>query len=338
MNLVSRRKFLLMSAGTVGLAALGSRAWAKLAGLKRVERRAHAFGTKVSITALHEREETAAAAIEAALHELELVEQVMSLYRPQSHIRELNRTGRLDEPHPCLVEVLRHAQRISEQSGGAFDVTVQPLWELYAAGGRVGGWADGRIPSAGDVERARRKVDWQKLDVGPKRITLAEPGMAVTLNGIAQGYAADRALAALRAHGVEHALVDTGEIGTLGRKSGREPWTVGIQHPRRLDAYVQLAKLDGGFLATSGDYETTFTPDYVHHHIFDPKTGRSPETLCSVTVLARTGTEADGLATALFVLGVERGFKLLRRFAGAEAMAVRKDGAVLATRGFPRNA
>jgi len=162
--------------------------------------------------------------------------------------------------------------------------------------------------------------------------------MAVTLNGIAQGYAADRALAALRAHGVEHALVDTGEIGTLGRKSGREPWTVGIQHPRRLDAYVQLAKLDGGFLATSGDYETTFTPDYVHHHIFDPKTGRSPETLCSVTVLARTGTEADGLATALFVLGVERGFKLLRRFAGAEAMAVRKDGAVLATRGFPRNA
>ncbi|MFC1588475.1 FAD:protein FMN transferase, partial [Planctomycetota bacterium] len=117
---------------------------------------------------------------------------------------------------------------------------------------------------------------------------------AVTLNGIAQGFAADCMLAALEANGVQHALVNTGEIGVIG-----------IQHPRHKDAFISRARLDGRCIATSGDYATTFSPDGEHNHIFDPRTGHSPKEFQSVTVLAKSGLEADALSTTIFVSGLQ---------------------------------
>jgi thiamine biosynthesis lipoprotein len=259
------------------------------------------------------------------------VDELLSIYRPDSQVSRLNRAGSFADPHPYFVEVLKRSKEISELSDGAFDVTVQPLWQLYAAEK-----AAGRIPDASAIEHARQSVDWRKLEVANDLVRLRGRDMAITLNGIAQGFAGDKVLAALRSHGICHALVDTGEIGALGRKSDGKPWTVGIQHPRRDDAYVGLARLEGGCLATSGDYVTTFTPDRAQHHIFDPATGHSPVEFSSVTVFAPTGTDADGLSTAVFVLGIEKGFALLEQIPGAEALAVRKDGEVLATPGFPR--
>lgn len=343
---VSRRKFLLLTAGAGGLAALGSgyrflsRAGGPVpaapqppgpSGLNLAKRTSHALGTKVTMVVLHEDKAVAEKALDAAFGELTLVDQLLSIYRPDSQVGRLNRDGSFAGPHPYLVEVLKKSTEISELSGGAFDVTVQPLWQLYACEK-----AAGRVPDASAVEKARQRVDWRRLEVSQDLVRLKGPDMAVTLNGIAQGFAGDKVLAALRSHGVQHALVDTGEIGALGRKSDGGAWTVGIQHPRRDDAYLGLAKLEGACLATSGDYVTSFTPDRAHHHIFDPATGHSPAEFSSVTVLAPTGTEADGLSTAIFVLGVAKGFALLERFPGAEALAVRKDGEVLATRGFPR--
>jgi len=135
---------------------------------------------------------------------------------------------------------------------------VQPLWELYATAKRAG-----RVPEPDELETARRKVNWRKLTVTPDLIKLEEPGMAVTLNALAQGFAVDRVLAALRSHSIQHALVNTGEIGAIGRKETGEPWTVGIQHPRQPDAYVALASLVDCCMATSGDYaarSVTITP------------------------------------------------------------------------------
>jgi thiamine biosynthesis lipoprotein len=160
--------------------------------------------------------------------------------------------------------------------------------------------------------------------------------MAVTLNGIAQGFAADRVRAALQARGVRHALVNTGEFGSLGRKSDGTPWTVGIQHPRRPDAYLALAALEERFLSTSGDYATSFSDDFRHNHIFDPRTGLSPTEFSSVTVLARTGMEADALTKVLFVGGLGRGLDLVRAVPGADALCVLKDGRTMLTDGFPR--
>jgi thiamine biosynthesis lipoprotein len=269
--------------------------------------------------------------MDLSLAELRQVEEVLSLYRPDTALCRLNRDGVLTRPHPFLLEVLRKARQLSELSGGAFDVTVQPLWELRAAAKK-----SGRFPTAEEIEAARRKVDWRKVELSSKAIRLREPGMAVTLNALAQGFAADRVLATLRAQGIRHALVNTGEIGALGRKETGEPWTVGVQHPRRQDAYVELARLVDCCMATSGDYATRFSDDLVEHHIFDPATGCSPRELASATVVAPTGLDADGLSTAIMVVGRERGIKLLASFPGAEAFLVFKDGRSVTTPNFPR--
>jgi thiamine biosynthesis lipoprotein len=301
------------------------------AGPARHTNSAPAFGAEAKLIVLHDDEAAAARAMGLALGELREVEEVLSLYRPDSALCRLNREGVLTRPHPFLVEVLRKAQQFSELSGGAFDVTVQPLWELYATAKRAG-----RVPEAAAVEAVRRKVDWRKVDVARDRIHLGERGMGVTLNALAQGFAADRILATLRSHSIQHALVNTGEIGAMGCKEGGAPWTLGIQHPRKPEAYVALAKLSDCCLATSGDYATRFSDDFRRHHIFDPATGRSPQELASVTVAAPSGLDADGAATAVMVLGQERGLKLLQSLPGAEAFLVLKDDRTIMTPRFPK--
>jgi thiamine biosynthesis lipoprotein len=162
--------------------------------------------------------------------------------------------------------------------------------------------------------------------------------MQVTLNGIAQGFAADQAVAALQRAGIEHALVNTGEVGSLGHKANHAPWTVGIQHPRHDDAYAAVARLAGRALSTSGDYATTFSADRRHHHIVDPRVGFSPTELASTTIVAPTALEADALSTAVLVLGADAGLRLVAERAGVDALVVFKDGRTRKTAGFPEEA
>jgi thiamine biosynthesis lipoprotein len=324
----SRRRFLFLLGSAGGLAAIPA---LRRRTLQKVERRCWALGADVSITALHDDVRTAERAIDDAFAELERIEEAMSLYRPQSQLCRLNRDGVLENPDPYLVTVLRAAAETSERSGGAFDATVQPLWSLYAEARK-----SGALPSLEAIRDAARRVDWRNVDVTERRIRLRAEGAAITLNGIAQGFAADRVRAALHARAVRHALVNTGEFGSLGRKADGTPWTVGIQHPRRPDAYVALAALEDRFLSTSGDYATAFSDDFLHHHIFDPRTGLSPTEFSSVTVLARSGMEADALTKVLFVQGLGRGLDHVRSVPGADALCCLKDGRMVSTDGFPR--
>ena len=166
-------------------------------------------------------------------------------------------------------------------------------------------------------------------------MTLQRPGMGVTLNGVAQGYAADRALLAARRHGVEHALFLAGAYVSLGRNEQGEDWTLGIQHPRNPDAIAARLALDGRALSTSGDYETFFTPDFLHNHIFDPATGDSPTELASASVLTPTGMMADSLSTSFMVLGSERSLALAAKLPGVDALLIGKDGRRWRTPGLP---
>ncbi len=299
-------------------------------GLWSVSRTSWALGSDVTMTAIHERETIAAAAIEAAFGELELVESLMSIYRPGSQLSELNRRAVLARPHPYFVEVLKAAAAMSRMSGGAFDITVQPLWTLYSAAKK-----NGKLPDDESVTAAAARVDWRRVELAGDRVTLRGDGTAITLNGIAQGFAADRATAALQAHGVQHALIDTGECRTLGNKTGGAPWSVGIQHPRREDAFIAIADLNGRCLATSGDYATSFSDDHRFNHLFDPRTGRSPDELASVSIVADSAMQADALSTAVFVMGVDDGMKLVGQTPGADAFLVLKDGKAMMSRGFP---
>lgn len=326
---LSRRKFLSVSLGA-GAAAVGGVAWQSGNLPNDVTRRSWALGSEVVMSVMAMPIARAERAFDAAFAELELVEQVMSLYRPDSQVCRLNRDRVLERPHPYLLEVLAMAEQTARSSDGAFDVTVQPLWELFAACQK-----QQRTPSDSEIAAARSNVDWTAIEISPDRIRLHSPVTAITLNGIAQGFAADRAVAALRDHGVQHALVNTGEISGLGRKPNGDDWTAGVQHPRERDAFVSLVGLQGRSLATSGDYETTFSADFSKHHIFDPRTGESPIELASVSIVAPTAMQADALSTAAMVLGSDRTLALIESLSDIDALFVLKDGRTLHTHGFP---
>lgn len=330
-----RRRFLL---ATVGLgASLGWTGWqyAFLSGRdsqgRQVFRRtSHALGTKISIVVMHENAEEANSALDAGFAAIEQVEATMSIYRVESQLSQLNRTGMLRNPHPSLVKVLQAALATSETSRGAFDVTVQPLWEVFAAAQR-----QQRLPSAEEIVKAKALVGWKRVNVADDYIQLSGTGTKLTLNGIAQGFAADQALAALQSHGVKHALIDTGELAALGERGIGDSWRVGVQHPREPDAYVALAKLQDRCLSTSGDYATTFSADRQFNHVFDPVTGLSPQEVASVSVAAPTAMQADAWSTSCFVLGPARASELLQTMEGVDALFVLKDGRMLSTKGFP---
>jgi len=287
----------------------------------------------VTITASHLTEARAKQAVDAAFRELELVESVLSIYRPQSQVSLLNREGQVANAHPYLLEVLQAAEQIAQQSAGAFDITVQPLWEIYSAAKKRG-----ELPPAEQITQTVALVDWRQVHLEGANVRLKRSGAKITLNGIAQGFAADRVAAMLRNHGVEHGLVNAGEFAPLGRSQRGDAWTVGIQHPRQPEAFAALAELDGRALSTSGDYATTFSDDFTHHHLLDPHRGCSPTELSSVTVLAATAMEADALSTAVFVLGVERGVEFIAHRPGVDALLMRRDGGLVRSAGFPLSA
>jgi thiamine biosynthesis lipoprotein len=332
LSATTRRRFMLATIGAGGAIAVGGIDFfgVRTRDLQHHTHAARALGTDVSITVAHTNAGRAAAAVRAAFAELETVERLMSIYRADSQLSQLNRDGSLSEPHPYLVEVLQFASMMAAKTHGAFDVTVQPLWQLF----RECRHAE-RLPTADEITAARSLVDWRCVEIQPRQIRLQTPARAITLNGIAQGFAADRVLAILREHGIQHALVNAGEIATLGGRTGQEPWRAGIQHPRDPEAYLSIAGLTDRCLATSGDYATPFSDDFQHHHLFDPRTGCSPAELASVSVAAPTSMLADALSTALLVLGRERGWELVASMPEVDAMWVSKDGRVCSTAEFP---
>lgn len=259
------------------------------------------FGTTLSLRAGHASAAIANAGLDAAVSAIQHVEQQMSLFNPDSALCHLNREGLLNQPDPDLVKILLLARHVSERSQGTFDVTVQPLWNAWQQAKQ-----SNRLPTTDELKIARNKTGWQHLEVSAEQIKFLRPGMAVTLNGIAQGYASDLARDALRLHGIEHALIDTGEWSTLGQSPGSKPWTLGVENPRQADAFVALLASDGRAIATSSDAHCSFSADLRHHHIFDPRTGYSPNELASVTVLASGCALADALTKVMFMASSER--------------------------------
>lgn len=237
--------------------------------------------------------------IAACLEELARLEAIFSLYDPQSALCRLNREGRLRHPPPELVEVLGLARKLAALSDGAFDITVQPLWQAVA-----------REATREERRAARRLVDWRKLLVGPEAVALGRPGMAVTLDGIAQGYLTDRIAELLRAHGVERVLVDLGELRALGEHPDGRPWRI------ELGGSGASLPLVEGAIATSASIVDG------RPRILDPRTGEPPaEAGRRVSVVAPEAVVADGLSTALAVLGPAGAAGLLAAFPGARAIS-----------------
>ncbi len=317
---MKRRIFL---SGALGLSVAGAGAlWLQLkqdGKLQSYTAAGIAFGTTISMQVLHHDASLAHAALDAAMAAVKQVDALMSLHRADSQLSQLNQHGRFNQPDARFVHVLQTAQELAARTDGAFDVTVQPLWDAPAS------------------DKVLALVDWRKLSVSSERIVLSQQGMAVTLNGLAQGYGVDQALRALQQHGIQHALLDTGEFGTLGQRADGSAWTLGIRDPRHTDKLAQVLAIDGRRMATSGDYETRFSEDFKRHHIFDPHSGNSPTELASVTVLAPTGLLADGLSTAFMVMGAQRSLALAAQFDAVDVLCIDKQGKQCRSVRFPAN-
>lgn len=324
---LSRRK--VLSAAIGGVAGMGMWGLARQHHVQPITRTSAALGSRITITVIHPDPFLAERAIDAALAEVESVESVLSIYRPDSQVGELNR-GVAILAHAHLRAVLNASLGMSRLTEGAFDVTIQPLWELHARTAR-----EGRAPSVEEIDEAKRTVNWRFVEMEGNRVRLRHRKTRITFNGIAQGYATDRATATLLSHGIQHALVDVGELAAVGDKSAQTPWSVGIQHPRKPESLLAVAKLRDRCLATSGDYESRLAADSLDHHIFDPATGHSPTQLASVSVAAPTAMQADALSTALFVTGVERGLQIAKSLCDVDALFVLKNGRQFSTAGFP---
>jgi thiamine biosynthesis lipoprotein len=283
------------------------------------------LGTTLSIRAAHEDAQVVARALALARGAVARVEDQMSLFRSNSALQQLNRDSVMRNPPADLLRVLEISQRMSAQSKGAFDITVQPLWALYAEAHKRG-----RLPTASEVQSARARVGWQHVHVSRERISFAKPGMRVTLNGIAQGYASDLVRGQLQQAGIAHALINTGEWSSIGQAEGGRDWTLGIADPHQADRLMTRVRMRGGCVATSADDQCSFSADRVHHHILNPETGYSPRDISSVTVIAKTCIEADALTKVLFVAGYESALHTARAHQ-VEALIVHKNSQWQAT-------
>ena len=322
----ARRQWLRCSLGAgAALAGLGATPGRAAAGpLAWRERTLLGFGTTLWLRAAHPDGSTVERALDAAVQAIRHVEAQMSLFDPTSAVSRLNRDGELREPDADLLRVLQLARQVAARSAGAFDITVQPLWLAWASARRAG-----RTPTRHELSAARALVGWRGVEADAARVILHRPGMAITLNGIAQGYAADLARERLAAHGIEHALLDTGEWAPLGHGPGGQPWTLAVADPRGgaggvLQAVAAL-QARGRSVATSSDAHTTFTADLRHHHIFDPRSGESPTGLASVTVVAPSCTLADALTKVMFMGNIADALALAAQW-GVDVLAVDKAG------------
>jgi thiamine biosynthesis lipoprotein len=185
---------------------------------------------------------------------------------------------------------------VSARSQGAFDVTVQPLWNVWSQA-----QAADALPDRKQLQLQRKLVNWRALEVNTDIVRLNAKGMGVSLNGIAQGYAADLVRAVLQSHGVINAMIDTGETATLGNAPGDKPWRFGVESAAKPNAKQAEMTADGRAMATSSDAHTAFTPDHVHHHIFNPHTGDSPRYWSTATVIAPSCAMADALTKVFFM-------------------------------------
>lgn len=282
-----------------------------------------ALGAEASITLDHPNAAEAEAALAACLAELHRLEAIFSLYDPASALSRLNRAGLLVSAPAELVALLERAAAISALSGGAFDATVQPLWALHAASFRD----TGKAPPAERLTAALARVDWRGVRLEHRKVTLA-PGMAVTLNGIAQGAITDRIAALLTARGFRHVLVDLGEARALGPRGDGGAWRLGLPDPKAPDTFLTVLDLSHGAVATSGGYGQVFDAASGLNHILDPRTGLSPAHWASVTVLADDATTADALSTALSVAPPDHAAALLVKAGGKRAILVAHSGRV----------
>jgi thiamine biosynthesis lipoprotein len=309
--------FLLLSSGSC-----------KFSTIERIEETREVMGSYATITVFSDNE-TGNEAINAAFERIKEIEDVASIFDENSEASFLNKNGYLDNPSPDFQNLINSSIEYYNITGGVFDITVQPLLDLWSAGEL---WKESPEVQAQRIEETFPVIGSDKIIVSSDRIEFNVDGMAITFGGIAQGYAVDEAMKIIKGFGIKQTLVNiSGDIYAMGVEPDNEKWTVELENPdtptskdtgmEPLPTFVFTDKA----VTTSGNYHRYYDPEGEVGHIMDPRTGYSAGTCISATVIADTCIEADTLATSVFVLGPEEGMDLVESLDGVEALIIDSD-------------
>lgn len=270
-------------------------------------------------------------AANACISEIQRLDRLLDKNDPESDIYRLNHAQGVPTSSDSETwELLSLAYTYAQQTGGAFDPTINAVSELWGIGSD-----QERVPSAEELSNALKQVGYEKLILSDGKAQLKD-GATIDLGGIAKGYAADRAITILKQYGIERAVLSLGgNVYVLGNAKNGQPWKVGIQDPDHSQEIVATLSLTNCSAVTSGDYERYFEQNGVrYHHLLDPQTGYpSNQGVRSVTVLCESSTRADAYSTALFVMGAEKGLSFCQE-QGIDAVFVLADGSIRYTDGL----
>jgi thiamine biosynthesis lipoprotein len=278
------------------------------------------MGTAISVELWCEDGAAAQAAMAAVMDEMHRIDRLMSPYKPESELSIVNRDAARRPVPVCaeMFDIVSRSIHFSEISDGAFDIT-------YASAGHLYDYRERIKPTDEALARACAAIGYRHLvlDGTARTIGFARDGVRIDLGGFAKGHAVDRGAAILKQRGIRNAIVTAGgDSHVLGDRRGR-PWTIAIRDPRRPGEVVAVLPLEDVAISTSGDYERYFEKDGVRcHHVIDPRTGKSPSSIRSVTILADDGLTTEGLSKCLFVMGLDKGMRLIESLNGVDAVVV----------------
>jgi thiamine biosynthesis lipoprotein len=269
------------------------------------------MGTLFRIKLYAAGEEQARAGFHAAFERVRELDDILSDYKPDSELNQISRTvGRPAKISDDLLRVLAASQKFAEETGGAFDVTLGPVIRLWREARK-----NKRLPDAAALREAGGWCGYRKLhlDEANRTVTLDQPGMQLDVGGIAKGYAADEALAALNRLGIPAALVAaSGDLAFGDPPPGQRGWKIGVD--------TCVLELRNAAVSTSGDGEQRLEVNGKRYsHIIDPVTRMGLTSGITVTIIAARGIIADGIATAVSVLGADRGMQFVEKYPGITA-------------------
>jgi len=333
-DLLDRREF-IRRVGAIGLGAIASgdtpiKEWSRIrADLIRVSDSRLKLGTTFQITILHPSKDAADLALESAFTEVDRLSGLLSRHQQGTPVWTLNSSGSLKDVPRELSELIKLSIDWGWRTGGLFDITVEPVLNLY----RESFEKLGTPPPDEELQAIAERIGFEKIaldDAGA--VSFKKEGMGVTLDGVAKGFIVDQAMNVLERSGIEMALINAGgDIRTVGNKGGGDPWKIAVQDPWKPEESIGSFDLVQGAMATSGNYQAYFDNEKIYHHIIDPSTRRSPGENASTTIRSHSAVEADLLSTALFVMKSEQGKEYVERLPEAEAFIIRNDGKRLET-------
>jgi len=325
---LNRRRLLIMAASGASLPFLG-----RSAGAAAHRWTGTALGADAAITlAGPSGTESGTAAEIFAMCEAEIarLEALFSLHKPASLLNQLNKKGRLAAAPADFSDLIAQARLFHEETQGAFDPTIQPLWQLYADHFAQEN-ADPGGPTPAQIEAARALVGFQHVTQANGAIAFARAAMSLSLNGIAQGFITDKITDLLKTRGYTQVLVNMGEWRGLGVKptagnADGAPWQIGLQDPANPHRASRQVPLADAAIATSAPYGTRFDPSGRFHHLFDPRTAKPTTGYRSLSIIAPTATQADALSTGCMALTLEEIRQVLSQSPGRRAILQTQNG------------